>query len=176
MEMYIKALQNYANFDGRASRKAYWHFVGMNFLITIAMAIVAGIALGKQGGVVTNIYSLATFIPAIAVAVRRMHDTNHSGWWMLVPIYSFILLCRQGDGGDNDFGPPPEENGPAPTTQNKPIAVPGGNRVVQMPGTAPKPAYNAANISQLAKLNELKKAGKITEEQFEQEKQKLLAS
>jgi uncharacterized membrane protein YhaH (DUF805 family) len=57
----------------------------------------------------TNIYSLAVFIPTIAVGVRRMHDVNRSGWYLLIPIYSFVLTCTEGSDGPNNYGVDPKD-------------------------------------------------------------------
>ena len=54
------------------------------------------------------IYQLATLIPFIAVSVRRMHDVNKSGWFLLIPIYSLIIAITDGTKGDNKYGPDPK--------------------------------------------------------------------
>jgi uncharacterized membrane protein YhaH (DUF805 family) len=59
-------------------------------------------------GRLLNLYQLAVLIPAIAVGIRRMHDTNHRGWWLLVPIVNLIFAVRDSDSGDNRFGPNPK--------------------------------------------------------------------
>ena len=55
-----------------------------------------------------TIYSLAVFVPSIAVGVRRMHDVNKSGWYCLIPIYNLILACTEGTPGSNEYGPDPK--------------------------------------------------------------------
>lgn len=55
-----------------------------------------------------SIYALATLVPTIAVACRRMHDVNKSGWFMLIPIYSLVLACTNGDTGSNQYGSDPK--------------------------------------------------------------------
>ncbi len=55
-----------------------------------------------------TIYSLAVFIPSIAVAVRRMHDVGKSGWFILIPIYNLILACTNGESGENKYGTDPK--------------------------------------------------------------------
>ena len=54
------------------------------------------------------IYIFAVMIPSLAVAVRRMHDVGKSGWYMLIPIYSFILAITEGEKGTNQYGPDPK--------------------------------------------------------------------
>lgn len=92
----------YATFSGRASRSEYWFFCLFNFLMGIVTCLVPFLSV---------IYSIVAFIPGIAVFVRRMHDTNHSGWWWfmcLLPIIGWIwvlvLLCTGSDQGANDYG------------------------------------------------------------------------
>ncbi|GBL20535.1 inner membrane protein YhaH [Acidimicrobiaceae bacterium] len=91
--------QNYANFKGRASRSEYWWWA----LFTVILSVL----LSSINGAVRDLGSLVTLLPTIAVAVRRMHDVDRVGWFTLVPIYNFILGVRQGDAGENRFGPPP---------------------------------------------------------------------
>ncbi len=106
MNWYLEVLKKYAVFDGRARRKEYWMFFLFNFIIAFALGFVVGLV-----GLPTyfaQIYSLAILIPAIAVGVRRMHDTDHSGWWLLFPIVNLIFAVTEGTRGDNRFGPDPK--------------------------------------------------------------------
>ncbi len=102
MNYYLKVLQNYAKFSGRATRSEYWYFVLFNFVISFGLGIVDGIAFGGQ--VISSIYSLAVLVPSIAVGVRRMHDVDKSGWFLLIPIYNLILAITEGTRGSNRFG------------------------------------------------------------------------
>ena len=61
-----------------------------------------------KANIIYNIYSLGTLLPLIAVAARRMHDVGKSGWYMLIPIYSLILACTEGEAGENMYGPNPK--------------------------------------------------------------------
>jgi uncharacterized membrane protein YhaH (DUF805 family) len=93
MNWYLIALKKYAEFDGRARRKEYWMFALFNLLITLAIAVIEAI-IGTPG-FLGLIYALAVLLPAIAVSVRRLHDTDRSGWWLLialVPIVGAIVL------------------------------------------------------------------------------------
>lgn len=105
MNWYLMVLKNYAGFSGRARRKEYWMFYLINVIISILLSVIGTaidfIFLG-------NIYSLALLVPTIAVGVRRMHDTNHSGWFLLVPFYNLYLLCINGDAGENKYGADPK--------------------------------------------------------------------
>jgi uncharacterized membrane protein YhaH (DUF805 family) len=93
MNWYLIALKKYAEFDGRARRKEYWMFALFNLLITLAIAVIEAII--GTSGFLGLIYALAVLLPAIAVSVRRLHDTDRSGWWLLialVPIVGAIVL------------------------------------------------------------------------------------
>jgi uncharacterized membrane protein YhaH (DUF805 family) len=113
MNWYLAVLKNYAGFSGRARRTEYWMFILFNFLISIAISVVERI-LGI-GGTLGLLYSLAVLVPGIAVGIRRLHDTNRSGWWLLlalIPIVGWIVLIvfavQEGTHGANPFGPDPK--------------------------------------------------------------------
>lgn len=91
--------RNYINFKGRATRSEYWWWT----LFTLIIQVVTS---GVGDGLGTVI-SLVLIVPGIAVTIRRMHDTNHRGWWSLFPIVNFIFAVRAGDATENRFGPPP---------------------------------------------------------------------
>jgi uncharacterized membrane protein YhaH (DUF805 family) len=77
----------YTDFSGISTRAQYWYFVLATFLATLVASMIAGDTVG-------NLVSLATFLPTLAVAVRRMHDVGKSGWFILVPIYNFVLHVK----------------------------------------------------------------------------------
>ena len=104
MSWYIECLKKYAQFSGRARRREYWMFTLFNFLIAVALGVLDGV-IGST--VLINLYQLAVLVPSLAAGVRRMHDTDHSGWWLLVPFVSLALAVSEG-GGDNRFGPDPK--------------------------------------------------------------------
>ena len=111
MKWYIKVIQNYANFEGRARRKEYWMFVLFNALISISIGFIDILILDKPDGLnLSNIYSIALLIPSLAVGVRRMHDLDKSGWYMLIPIYNIVLFATEGDRGENEYGTDPKED------------------------------------------------------------------
>jgi len=148
---------NYATFSGRASRSEYWFFALFHFLI-----IFAGVALISVGiGIVILIgFGLVNFLPHLSVTVRRLHDTDHSGWWYwicLIPLVGIVLLliwgCTRGTWGDNRFGPDPLE------------------------GQAPRPPYYAPRADladELSRLAKLRDQGTISEEEFQRLKTKLI--
>lgn len=112
MDWYIRALKKYAEFGGRAQRMEFWMFVLFNILISIGLECVDWFL---TGGILSMLYGVAVLLPSIAVAIRRLHDTGRSGFWILmwfVPVIGWIVLlvfyCQDSTPGDNAFGPNPK--------------------------------------------------------------------
>lgn len=103
---FEKGFMNYAVFDGRAHRREYWTFFLNNSLFSFVLSFF-DFALGA-GGKLAGLYLLAVLCPSIAVGVRRMHDTDRSGWWLLFPVLNLYYLISRGTNGSNQFGPVPE--------------------------------------------------------------------
>lgn len=106
VEAYKKFLSNYANFNGRSSRSDYWYVILANFIIGIVLGL-----LGDFGTILSSIYSIAIFIPGIALVVRRLHDINKSGWsylFVLIPLVGWIILlvflCTDSVNENNKYG------------------------------------------------------------------------
>ena len=110
-ELGLQPLKKYADFQGRARRKEYWYFVLLCFAINFVIGFTGGLlGHGAQAttGVVTGLFALGTILPSIAVGVRRMHDTDRSGWWLLLPLVNLVFLCSNGQQGQNRFGDDPK--------------------------------------------------------------------
>lgn len=90
--------RNYINFKGRASRAQYWWWT--------LFSVIVNFALPSDGGL-NSIASAVILLPTIAITIRRMHDTDHVGWWMLFPIVNIVFSLRRGTLNENRFGPPP---------------------------------------------------------------------
>ncbi len=120
MQYYLKCFKSYAVFTGRASRSEYWYFALFNFIACMILSIL-GNAIHTM--VPYFIYVLAIFIPSLAVGVRRMHDVDKSGWFILIPIYSLILACTPGTSGDNRYGADPFMDTPTFDFEEKNAAV-----------------------------------------------------
>ncbi|MFQ1015893.1 DUF805 domain-containing protein [Avibacterium paragallinarum] len=114
MNWYLYVLKNYAQFNGRARRKEFWWFVAVDFLLCVILGLLDFVLLNNDFGF-SGIYGLATLIPSLAVRVRRLHDIDRSGWWLLIgfiPVIGFIVLfifaCLDGTRGRNRFGEDPK--------------------------------------------------------------------
>ncbi|MEW2165289.1 DUF805 domain-containing protein [Streptomyces sp. NPDC007084] len=112
MNWYVDVLKKYAVFNGRARRQEYWMFFLINLAVVIVLAIIGKI-IGTS--VLTLVYELAVLLPGLGVAVRRLHDTDRSGWWILiglVPLVGWIILivflATEGKPQPNEYGPNPK--------------------------------------------------------------------
>lgn len=138
MKWYIHCIKNYANFKGRARRKEFWMFILFNIIFGIAISILDRI-LGTvytidysemyrniEGfnnmnftysfGYLYLLYNLIIILPALAVAIRRLHDVGKSGWWYFISFIPFIgfiwfivLMCTAGNTYENEYGPDPKD-------------------------------------------------------------------
>ena len=125
-EAVKSGFDHYMKFDGGASRPAFWWWFLFGVLVGIGATIIDAII--GTFGVVGGLVSLALLLPNLSVAIRRLHDTDHSGWWVLiglVPIIGFIVLLifylRQSDPGENQYGPPPAEGVARPPPPEQPL-------------------------------------------------------
>ena len=116
----VLGFQRYFDFSGRSSRSEYWWwalFVTIaGVVLTYADILIGTYSADTESGLSASIFGLVTLIPGIAVGVRRLHDINKTGWWMLFAVLFFWLLLipillllywatRPGDQGDNKYGP-----------------------------------------------------------------------
>lgn len=126
MDWFVAALKKYAVFTGRARRKEYWYFVlfyllihaGLSFIQSMLWGTYGTYYYGGHGGILTSFFALVMLVPSLAVGVRRLHDTNRSGWWLLIgmiPIVGAVILIwfmvQDSQPGNNRFGPNPKTMG-----------------------------------------------------------------
>ncbi len=117
-------LSKYSDFEGRAPRSEYWYWglfislaVGAGFLaMAIADVVLGGNTAAVIFAIIAVVAGLGLFLPSLAVTVRRLHDTNSSGWWYLLTaipyvggLIMFVWFCIKGTTGSNRFGPDPLE-------------------------------------------------------------------
>ncbi len=111
MQAIQSVFGNYANFNGRARRSEYWWFVLFVTIIESALYFVF-IPLPEVGFALLAILALAIILPSLAVTVRRLHDTDRSGWWFLIQLIPFgglvllVFMVLSGTSGTNRYGPP----------------------------------------------------------------------
>jgi uncharacterized membrane protein YhaH (DUF805 family) len=118
-EAVKSGFDHYTKFDGRASKAAFWWW----FLFGVLVAIVANILDAIIGSsIISILVALALLLPNLSVAIRRLHDTDRTGWWILIgliPIVGFIVLLifylEKSNPGENKYGPEPVNGVSAPT-------------------------------------------------------------
>ncbi|MDF1748271.1 MAG: DUF805 domain-containing protein [Alphaproteobacteria bacterium] len=119
MNYAFQPLKKYADFSGRARRKEFWwftlFFITGSVIMTFLDLMVGTYSYLYDAGLFYVLFILALFIPNLAVSVRRLHDSNRSGWWyllILIPILGslalLVLFCQNGTDGPNRFGPDPK--------------------------------------------------------------------
>lgn len=115
MEAVKSVFTHYATFSGRARRSEYWYFTLFNLIVSIVLSFVGPASETTGVTLAASIYALAVLLPAIAVAVRRLHDIGKSGVWYLfnfIPLIGSIVLIimflRDSEPGDNQYGPNPK--------------------------------------------------------------------
>lgn len=134
LEWMMLPYRRYAAFSGRSRRREYWLFVLFYFLVSAVVSAVFGkpvsqsgpfgfhygiwLEQGSPGYWVSSVFSVLSLIPSLAVQVRRLHDIDRSGWWMLawfVPLLGWVVmlvfLCLDGTAGANRYGNDPKGRG-----------------------------------------------------------------
>jgi uncharacterized membrane protein YhaH (DUF805 family) len=126
--------RRYAEFAGRSRRREYWMFILFYLVVYAVLNAVFGTsdwvrtptgfgygsALVGGGGIVAGLFALFSFVPALAVSIRRLHDQDRSGWLLLlglIPLLGgfalLVLMCLSGTVGGNRYGPDPKQPGDA---------------------------------------------------------------
>jgi uncharacterized membrane protein YhaH (DUF805 family) len=146
MDWMLMPLRRYADFEGRSRRKEYWMFQLAIIIATVALVAVIAIIGGgldgmAEGGglfagvglVLFGLFIVAIFLPSIAVQVRRFHDQDKSGWFVLlnfIPyvggLIVFVFMFLEGTPGPNRFGPDPKAGERGNMGYNGPASDPGG--------------------------------------------------
>ena len=92
------------DFSGRASKSEYWWFQLYNLIIYLLIFVFQG-----DLQILVSIITVVNILPAVAAGVRRIHDSNKSGWWILIGLYIFVLLIQDGTKGKNRYGAKPKK-------------------------------------------------------------------
>lgn len=113
MHWFIEVVKKYAVFEGRARRKEYWMYSLFSALIGAVAGVIDALVFGSQ--ILTFVLALGLLLPTLGVTVRRLHDTNRSGWWVLIGfiplvggIIMLVFLCIKGQTGSNEYGDDPK--------------------------------------------------------------------
>jgi len=124
----------YVTFSGRSPRSEFWYWALFCWLASLLLFTLDAAVFGlNDGGLgpLSGIFSLAIFLPSVAVTARRLHDVDRSGWWMLIyciPLIGFVLYfvwnCSRGTYGMNRFGNDPLPNSPTQGGFIPPTAMP----------------------------------------------------
>jgi len=119
MQWLKEVIAKYATFRGRARRREYWRYILYYVIAFVALVLVDMLTgtfnMESQLGFLSGLFLLFMLIPSVAVAVRRLHDTERSGWWVLLALLPLIgqlvllfFFIQEGDEGDNAYGPDPK--------------------------------------------------------------------
>ena len=117
MSGYTNAMRRYFDFGGRSSRAQFWLFILIYIIIMVIAVIIDTFVFGAGDGqslpILVMIVALVHIVPSLSAGVRRLHDTDRSGWWWFInlvpiigPIWLIVLYCFAGTRGPNRFGPP----------------------------------------------------------------------
>lgn len=123
MQWFIAALTKYATFSGRSRRREYWFFALFYVLIYVALTVVDALTGSLSGGgigLLSGLFALGMLIPSLSVTCRRLHDTDRSGWWMLISLIPLIggivllvFMVFDSQPGPNQYGDNPKETAAA---------------------------------------------------------------
>jgi uncharacterized membrane protein YhaH (DUF805 family) len=145
MEWYLGPLRKYADFSGRASRKEYWPFL-------LGQSVI-GFVLFLLFPVLYFMFLLGTIVPALAVWVRRLHDTNRSGWWLFITfvpvvgsIVMFVFLVLEGTSGDNDYGSNPLLTSAVSSPRVGSSTQAGASEITDQPESPPSPSDSSSYL------------------------------
>ena len=116
MKYYLHVWNNYVNFEGRARREEYWMFTLFHVIFIFLLVFIPSVFIDSSLAMIPLLlYMLATFLPSLAVSIRRLHDTGKSGWFYLISFIPYlgglillIFMVENGNKGNNKYGPDPK--------------------------------------------------------------------
>jgi uncharacterized membrane protein YhaH (DUF805 family) len=178
MNAYLDAMKNYANFSGRSTRSQYWMFT-LVYIALFIIGLIIDVALGfnigsfaargiatKSGSPIAGLIVFIHLLPSIAILVRRLHDIDKSGWWMLICIIPFggivllVFCCTKSSVGENRFG--------------RPVGIPTSTPSVPTPNSTSFAMTSSSMLERLEKLATLKSSGALDEAEFQKLKSEML--
>ena len=95
MRHYLNAMRRYIDFSGRSSRAEFWFFVLFVFILSVIASVLEAVLFGNYGrgvAVLSSLVSLIHFIPSLSVSVRRLHDIDRTGWWIMLAFLPVVAL------------------------------------------------------------------------------------
>lgn len=133
-EAVASGFNNYVEFSGRACRSEFWYWALFVFVASFCLGILdIAVFPSDEWSPLSTVFSLAVFLPGLAVGARRLHDINRSGWWLLlwlVPLIGWVILIVwaifEGTPGENRFGPNPLEGNDSSSDNGVSADVGGG--------------------------------------------------
>ena len=168
MRHYFAAMRRYASFRGRSSRAEFWWFVALYFVGAIAFTVIDEMLFGPTGdgpGPLTALFVLVHLLPGIAVQIRRLHDIDRTGWWVLIGLTGIgglvllVFACLRGTEGPNRFGADPYA---ANCGRIDLVDMQAGTRA------------EGNTIEDIERLSRLRAEGHLTDEEFQAMKRKAL--
>ncbi len=109
LNCYVASVRNFADFKGRAGRKEFFVFMVMNLIFSLLLGYLerfAEITPPGSQGILSRIFEIVMILPTLSLSVRRLHDSGHDWWWLLIPMVNFFLMIREGNRGENQYGKP----------------------------------------------------------------------
>lgn len=113
MHYFTDVVKKYVDFSGRARRQEYWMYT-LIYVALLIVVMIVDLTLGTYP-LLYSLLALGLFLPSLAVGVRRLHDQDKSGWWVLVGIIPFVgwiwaivLMATEGNPNPNQYGPSPK--------------------------------------------------------------------
>ena len=112
MEWMLMPLKRYADFQGRSRRMEFWMWIVFSVIVSLVLSVIdglvglriwslnggapvagagVGLTIWRSQGVLSLVWTLVALIPNISVAMRRLHDTNRTGWWLLAPVAPYVI-------------------------------------------------------------------------------------
>lgn len=104
LKYFILGFKRAGDFSGRSNRKEFWYFFLFNIIMQGVLMLIEG-SRTREDSVLVGLYGFIVALPFISLFIRRMHDIDKRGWFILIPIWNLIFTFFKGTKGNNRFGP-----------------------------------------------------------------------